>query len=167
MLNVFFLFLAIVNCIVIYFFERDRVPKIERIYETVTTNHVIVVTNFISQSSASLVGSSVSTNELEDLVRPRFAVNYPYRYFVFGRRRFAAIDGNENLSAGSPTSYGRIREIYPDRIILDNGIWLVNPAFSRSHFMTPESHVPQTANYGQSERSKQDESSIDFAGVRR
>lgn len=167
MLNAFFLFLAVLNCVVIFLFERDRSPKIERIFETVTSNHVIVVTNYISQSSGTLGASNVSSNVLEDLVRPRYAVNYRYRYFVFNGRRFAAIDGNENLSAGSPTSYGRIREIFPDRIILDNGIWLVNPGFSRSVFSDHESLAALPGKSEMPERIRQDGTSIDFAGVRR
>ena len=121
LLNGLLILLAIVNCIVVVIFELNRRPRVERHEITVVTNHVIVVTNYIGS-----VSSSSSTNLVSDLVRPSFSVNYKYHYFVYAGRRFAHVDGNEFLSRGSPTSYGRIEEIYPDRIKLDNGIWLVN-----------------------------------------
>ena len=122
LLNGLLICLAVVNCIVVVIFELQRKPHVERHDYFTTTNHVIVVTNYI----AAVSGSPSSTNALNELINPSMSVRYKYQYFTHGGRQFALVPGNEFLSRGSPTSYGRIKEIFPDRIMLDNGVWLVN-----------------------------------------
>lgn len=124
-LNAFLIFLAVVNCCVIFVFESQRRPQIITHENVVTTNHLIVVTNYISSSvSPSPV---VDSNVLQFVMAPDRQVNYPFSFFVWAGRPYVSAYG-QNLTVGSPTSYGRILEIYPDRLLLDSGVWLVNPA---------------------------------------
>lgn len=132
-LNVLCILLAVSNFVVIFLFERSKAPKIERIYETVTTNHFIVVTNTIVSSSAdspSAVSDSFpgSTLDSEILVS--------YKYFLIDGTRHIEYCGRY-FSEGSPTSYGRIVTIFPDRVLLDNGRYLKNRDFSDSFASIP------------------------------
>ena len=72
------------------------------------------------------------------------SVRYKYQYFTHGGRQFALVPGNEFLSRGSPTSYGRIKEIFPDRIMLDNGVWLVNDISSVPDVRRNENRIEVT-----------------------
>ncbi len=140
LLNGLLICLAVVNCIVVVIFELQRKPHVERHDYFITTNHVIVVTNYI----AAVSDSPSSTNALNELVKPSMSVRYKYQYFTHGGRQFALVPGNEFLSRGSPTSYGRIKEIYPDRIMLDNGVWLVNDILSGSDVHRNENRIEVT-----------------------
>lgn len=50
---------------------------------------------------------------------------WPYRYFTINRRVGFEIFGRYYYE-GSPCSWGRIKEIYPDRILLSSGDWISN-----------------------------------------
>lgn len=102
-----------------------------------------VVTNFVDLVSSPLIASPVSN--IVDDVRvfssptsspstlpsppppslPRQLAEYPYQYFIVGRRIGACMFGRFYYE-GSPCSYGKISSIYPDRIILQGGDWILN-----------------------------------------
>lgn len=129
LINVLCIVFAAANFIVIFLFERSRAPKIERIFETVTTNHVIIVTNYIE--SASSPSPSISSDPVSvsvSLSAHEIAVDY--RYFMIGNNRYIEYCGR-HFGEGSPTSYGRIKTIYPDRVELENDLWLKNSAFGK------------------------------------
>lgn len=137
-LNFVLFLLAVLNVFIVFRFERDRKPKIERVYETITTNHVIVVTNYISSSSSSLSPSpSVNTNLINDIMAKDRQVSVPYQFSMWGGRLYIRLYG-QDLTVGSPTSYGRIERIFPERTLLDSGIWLVNT--------TPEPKISRYRN---------------------
>lgn len=119
------LFLIVIfNGILIWSFERDRRPKIVRETVTVVTNIVHTVTNFVSSSGLPLgtngVGSVDGVPKPND---PAFEIEIPYRYMLVAGRRLIEL-GGRYFSEGSPTSYGVIARIFPERVALDNGYFL-------------------------------------------
>lgn len=117
---------AIGNLFVVYLFERDRQPRIERHLETVTTNHLIVVTNYIESVSkpSSPSSASASSSPLPDI-----EILADYDYFMLDGFRYIRYCGR-NYGEGAPVSYGRIVTIFPDRVLLDNGKYLKNVKFA-------------------------------------
>lgn len=123
-INALCIVFSVANFLVIFLFERSKAPKIERIYETVTTNHVIVVTNVLESSGQ--IASSVSVPAAPAIL-PDLEIPVKYKYFMVDGTRHIEYCGRY-FSEGSPTSYGRISLIFPDRIVLDNGRYLKNTA---------------------------------------
>lgn len=117
---------AIGNLFVVYFFERDRQPRIERHLDTVITNHVIVVTNYIEKASSSFSGD---VSSLSPASSPDVEILVDYDYFMLDGFRYIHYCGR-NYGEGAPVSYGRIVTIYPDRVLLDNGKYLKNVKFA-------------------------------------
>ena len=129
LINVLCIVFAVANFVVIFLFERSRSPRIERIYETITTNHVIIVTNYIE--SASAISPSISSDPVSATASlSAREILVEYRYFMIGNNRYIDYCGR-NFGEGSPTSYGRIKTIYPDRVELENDLWLKNSAFGK------------------------------------
>lgn len=133
LLNGFLLLVAIGNIIVIVIFELTRKPRVDHVYNTVTTNHVIVVTNYLSSVGSSVLPvSSPSTNVFGGVSVPTQRI--PYKLYFWGGRPYVTIGGFE-FGVGSPTSFGRIQEIYPDRFLTDR-CWVENSSFAFSPVMT-------------------------------
>lgn len=126
LLNVLLLVCVAANFLVVFFSERQRRPQIVRSIETVITNHLIVVTNYISTASSSdsspIPFVPANTNILSTA---KNSVSIPYHFYVFNDTPFFQFAGR-NYKVGSETSYGTVKRIFPDRVFLDSGIWLVN-----------------------------------------
>lgn len=124
------LILSVVNIIVITIFELDRKPKEIYHNHVVTTNHLIVVTNYISTATVSDTVSSFddfnfATNRFDVPQVSAVEVPIEYDYFISDGRRVIRFCGRY-FSEGSPTSYGIIKTIFPDRVLLENGVFLKN-----------------------------------------
>lgn len=135
--NAIFVTLLILNAFVLFKFERERQPHIERIETTVITNHLIVVTNYISSTSSH----PVDTNKVATVLARDRSVSSPYTFWTIQNHRYITYHG-QHLTVGSPTSYGRIVEIYPERVLLDTGIWLVNTSQSSHSHISTKSLTP-------------------------
>lgn len=135
LLNWVVLVLVVLNGVVIFIFEKGRRPEIVRHETTVVTNHVIVVTNYLSSVSSVVSGSSSSSVVVDrgGAEVPR-QITIDYDFFIFAGRRYITWLG-QHLTLDSPTSYGRIVEIYPERVLLDSGVWLVRSGRSSDRFL--------------------------------
>lgn len=98
------------------------VTNLVEVVSTVPTNTDSVVSSPVSFSSPSF--SSPSPDTVNPPV-PREVAQWPYRYFLVGRRIGFEVFGRYYYE-GSPCSYGRIYQIYPDRILLCGGDWISN-----------------------------------------
>lgn len=111
----------------------SRSTRPQYIY-TVTTNEIVrvsCVTQFL-QSAASPVDDPVlsafssSSASSSDVPKQRTEIStYHYRYMLVNGHRAVELFGRIHY-LGSRTSYGRILEIFPDRIILDTGFVINN-----------------------------------------
>lgn len=122
----FFIFLALVsNVFVVYRFESTRKPQVvysvERVFVNTNVNGVVSVP--VSNSVSSVASSACSVASSNVVSRTVSTVYYDY--FVFqGSRGVRMWDRLYN--EGSLTSFGRIEKIFPDRILLEDGGFLVN-----------------------------------------
>lgn len=127
LLNTALLLCLLFNVFVIYRFESSRKTVEKRVEYFTTTNSVVVVTNFIAAASSSSeeISSNINTNLIHSLLDATRQVKTSFKFFTWGKRLFIEYYG-DFLTIGSPTTYGRIVEIFPDRVLLDSGIYLVN-----------------------------------------
>lgn len=98
--------------------DVQRTEHTEYVY-SVVTDRVEIVTSPSSNGS-----SFVSPSSCKD-------IDVDYDYYMVGSHRRANMFGR-TFYEGSLTSYGRILRIYPDRLQLDNGSYLVNRKFKTS-----------------------------------
>lgn len=125
LLNVLLLLCVAANFIVIFFSEKSRKPQIVRSVETVTTNHLIVVTNYIYSISKNSFSADLTPSAKSNLFsRSDNSISIQYQYYKAGTPSFRYL--GVDYTAGSETSYGTVLKVYPDRVKLSNGIWLVN-----------------------------------------
>lgn len=125
--------LVLLNLFLVFRFERDRKPVV--VHETVTTvsNHVyrLEVTNYIDciESEEIFIGP---TNELGGVKVNDAAFEIPLSYHMYqsGTRYFIQI-GSFQFGVGDMTSYGRIKSIFPERVLLDNGYSIKNQEFEQ------------------------------------
>lgn len=118
-----FIFLAlVVNLIIVYRFETTRKPQV--VY---SVERVLINTNTVSSVSARLTNfvSSVSVPHSSTGSVVRVSCNVNYDYFLYNGVRGVKM-WDRFYNEGSLTSYGRISKIFPDRIILDDGSFIVN-----------------------------------------
>ena len=129
-----FIFLALVaNLIIVYRFETTRKPQVVYSVERVLINTNTVssvsapLTNSFSSVSAPLANSfsSVSVSHSSTGSTARVSCNANYDYFLYNGVRGVKM-WDRFYNEGSLTSYGRISKIFPDRIILDDGSFIVN-----------------------------------------
>ena len=97
----------------------QRTEHTEYVY-SVVTDRVEIVTS--PSSFDSSISSSSSSKD----------VDVDYDYYLVGFHRRVNMFGR-TFYEGSLTSYGRILRIYPDRLLLDNGSYLVNRKFKTSN----------------------------------
>lgn len=98
-----------------------------------TTNEIIrvsCVTQFINSAGSSLedpvLSAFSSSPSLSDSPNQRSEISTSYyRYMLVNGQRAVELFGRIHYK-GSRTSYGRIVEIFPDRIILDTGFVINN-----------------------------------------
>lgn len=121
--------LVLVNLFLVFRFERDRKPVV--VHETVTTisNHVWIVTNFIRSVSSDVSDSRLigPTNELGGIKvnDPQYEIPLNYHFTEVNHQRYMCI-GSFRFGIGDSTSYGRIVNIFPERVQLDNGYYIKN-----------------------------------------
>ena len=122
--------LVVVNVVLVFMFERDRVPRV--VHETVTTisNHVYVVTNVVYSIGDNKDDSAAATNKDGRLILndPSYEIPLSYHCYQSGSRYYVQI-GNFQFGVGDMTSYGRIKSIFPERVVLDNGYSIKNQDF--------------------------------------
>lgn len=126
---------AIANFIMACSISRSTRPQY--IYTT-TTNEIVrvsCVTQFINSAGSSLedpVLSALSSSPSpSDSPNQRNEIStYHYRYMLVNGNRAVELFGRIHYK-GSRTSYGRIVEIFPDRIILDTGFVINNKNLER------------------------------------
>lgn len=106
----------------------SRMTRPQYVYTT-TTNEIFytsVVTQFISSAStSSSLPLSDSPSSSDSFSRNHDSSTYHYRYMLVGGRKCVELFGRI-CYVGSRTSYGRIVDIFPDRILLDDGSFIVN-----------------------------------------
>lgn len=118
-------FLLVTNFIVIYFFERDRQPKIiYKIVNNVTTNTIDHVSDVVSSGQSDPLSVDLVTPES---VRSNLVVaaSVYYDFFIVNDNRIIKMF-DRYYQEGSRCSYGRISIIYPDRLFLDDGSAILN-----------------------------------------
>ena len=121
---------AIANFIMACSVSRSTRPQF--IY-TVSTNEIVrvsCVTQFINSAGSSLddpvLSALSSSSSSSDSPNQRSEIStYYYRYMLVNGNRAVELFGRIHYK-GSRTSYGRIVEIFPDRIILDTGFVINN-----------------------------------------
>ena len=99
--------------------DVQRTEHTEYVY-SVVTDRVEIVT-----SSSSHDSPYPSSSAFKD-------IDVDYDYYMVGPHRRVNLFGR-TFYEGSLTSYGRILRIYPDRLQLDNGSYLVNRKFKTSN----------------------------------
>ena len=124
------LFLFALGCT--NFYLAFRASSVPRSRVTHVTNYVDVVSS--PTNSTPVAGVDVPLSSPSGVAvpvppplpsPPREVANYPYQYFIVGRRIGAQMF-NRYYYDGSPCSYGRIERIFPDRILLVGGDWIRN-----------------------------------------
>lgn len=138
----------LLNLFVVYRFETTRKPQV--IYALRAgdpTNQVSSVSSDRKErtSSEADTDASVQRDFRHYPVTSNVVVTTtPYVYFLHARRRAAQIWGRF-FSEGSLTSYGRIDTIFPDRIRLVDGSYIVNqtPAENPTQARLRESYHPK------------------------
>lgn len=115
----------------------SRMARPQYIYQTVT-NEIVrtsVVTQVVSSADSAhfspfdLLSSEVSPSSSSS--PPRSVSTTYYRYSIVGGRRAVMLFGRMHY-IGSRTSYGRIVDIFPDRVMLDSGITINNANLERA-----------------------------------
>lgn len=123
--------LAVANFVLACHVGRQNYPTVIK--------EVLITTNVVASSSSDIPFLGADTNGLSAVLSGAFTsssvpspTNLPsqvcetsYQYFVVGRRIGCKMFGRFYYE-GSPCSYGRISEIYPDRILLASGDWITN-----------------------------------------
>lgn len=130
------------NVFVIYRFESTRKPRVvysvERVLIPSNTVAGVSSKSDISSSKFSLPTNSVSSSLSSSSVSSSSSVpavvivcRTPYHYFMLGRNIYVEMFGRY-YGRGSLCSYGIIKMIFPDRILLDDGSWILNSKFDVS-----------------------------------
>lgn len=97
----------------------------------VTVTNVVELVNLVSSTNdAPSVSSPFGSPSLPPPSPPivpaaREVAQWPYRYFLVNHRIGLEAFGRYYYE-GSPCSYGRIFQIFPDRILLSSGDWISN-----------------------------------------
>lgn len=117
----------------------SRMARPQYIYHTVT-NEIVrtsIVTQLVSSADSSYIAtpfnfpSSDVSSSPSSSSSPRSISTTHYRYTLVGGRRAVMLFGRMHY-LGSRTSYGRIVDIFPDRVILDSGITINNQNLERT-----------------------------------
>lgn len=108
----------------------SRSLQTRTIYSTVTNeiHHVSVVTQILTSVSSSSSPSSSSPHpdsSSDNYFQPLDHPTFHYRYMLINGVKAVMLFGRLHY-VGSRTSYGRIVDIFPDRVILDSGDTISN-----------------------------------------
>lgn len=116
----------------------SRMARPQYIYHTVT-NEIVrtsIVTQLVSSADSpdiatpfNFPSSDVSSSPSSS--PPRSISTTYYRYTLVGGRRAVMLFGRMHY-IGSRTSYGRIVDIFPDRVLLDSGMSIHNQNLERT-----------------------------------
>lgn len=121
--SVILLIMLVINIVFIYVINITKKPQIVYQVTQSTSSDLSIdslrplVENIVRDLKPGFSSPS-STNSLQ-------TYPYPYDYMIVEGRRVIRSMGRY-YSEGSPTSYGVIQDIFPDRVLLVNGIILVN-----------------------------------------
>lgn len=112
------------------FYLAFRASRVVNLKSVTVTNVVEVVnlkssTNEFPSASSSVDIPSSPLPASPPVPVPKEVAQWPYRYFLVNRRIGLEAFGRYYYE-GSPCSYGRIFQIYPDRILLKSGDWISN-----------------------------------------
>lgn len=119
----------LLNLFVVYRFETTRKPQI--VYAVRVDEKTNTVSKVSSDRKEPLSSDAAAAKSVQPDRRYHpaasnvVATTTPYVYFLHARRRAAQIWGRF-FNEGSLTSYGRIDTIFPDRIRLEDGSYIVN-----------------------------------------
>lgn len=134
-----FVFIAlIVNIFIVISFEKSRKPQVVYCVRPAETNHVEKSSDPSPIVSESILSSTPS--KTPSALSQSTSSGFPsvlYDFFVVNGRRGVQMWGRL-FSEGSPTSYGRIVTIFPDRILLEDGSFIINEKWHGSR-STPAS----------------------------
>ena len=130
-----FIFLALVsNIFIVYRFESTRKPQVvysvERVF--VNTNVSSSASVPVSPASVPVSSSNVVSRASSSNVVDRTVCNVSYDYFLYNGVRGVKM-WDRFYNEGSLTSFGRISTIFPDRILLEDGGYIVNQKWIGGH----------------------------------
>lgn len=125
----FFIFLALLlNVFIVYRFESSRKPQlvysVERVFVNTNSSDKVVSSSSLPVVSNVPVLPSVSSVPSSNVVS-RSVCNVCYDYFLYNNIRGVKM-WDRFYNEGSLTSFGRISKIFPDRILLEDGGYIVN-----------------------------------------
>lgn len=125
----FFIFLALLlNVFIVYRFESSRKPQlvysVERVFVNTNSSDKVVSSSSLPVVSDVPVLPSVSSVPSSNVVS-RSVCNVSYDYFLYNNIRGVKM-WDRFYNEGSLTSFGRISKIFPDRILLEDGGYIVN-----------------------------------------
>lgn len=141
----FFIFLSLAgNVFVVYRYESSRRPQVvysvERVF--VNTNTTSSATSPDSGVKSIPPPPSSPVSVPSSNVVSRTVCNAEYDYFLYNGVRGVKM-WDRFYNEGSLTSFGRISKIFPDRILLEDGGYIVN-----SKWLSVSSIKPQPEKKG-------------------
>lgn len=127
-----FVFLALLsNIFVVYYFEKSREPQIIYCVRPQTNDAPASVSSTSPVPLPSSIVRSSKPSSSSGSVQSLPSVSVHYHYFMAGGNRHVQM-WNRYFSEGSLTSYGRIINIFPDRILLEDGSYIVNSTWKNA-----------------------------------
>lgn len=120
LLNSCLLICCVFNFIALGYGVKSSSPKEIHHVESVVTNHFFVVTQYVSSVSSS---AGKLADPLSDIVGKEIPVTY--HFMIVDNRPMFKFYGH-CYGEGDATSYGRIKKIFPDRVLLDGPVYLRN-----------------------------------------
>lgn len=122
-------FCLLLNLFVVYRFESTRKPQIIYAVRVGDETNTVSTVSSDRKESTSVEADTTASEQGRVTYHPAASnvvvTTTPYVYFLHARRRAAQIWGRF-FNEGSITSYGRIETIFPDRIRLEDGSYIVN-----------------------------------------
>lgn len=114
---------------------QSTTPRQVHTLETITTNHFFTVTQRVEVASSSIAGrgGDLSSVKVESV---GFEISQPYHYMVIDGVPMIRFFG-QTFKVGDKTSYGRIYDIYPDRVRLEGNTYLKNTTNPDGERVTP------------------------------
>lgn len=122
-LNSCLLVCCLFNFVALWYGVRSSSPKEVHHVDSVVTNHFFVVTQFVA-SATSPRGSARDRDIIDDVVGKEIPISYHYFLDAYARPMFKFY--GHYYAEGDTTSYGKVRKIFPDRVLLDGPVYLRN-----------------------------------------
>lgn len=96
-------------------------PRVERYDHSVVSNHFFVVTQVVERVSSRVSPPGGGVGSASAVVE----IDHPYSHMVIDGVPMIRYCGRY-YSAGDTISYGRIVAVFPDRLQLEDGVWIRN-----------------------------------------